>query len=274
MSGTGKILHFILLFVFCAFLKQVQAGWIFTGKYIDPDGKTIMQRYFFQGDYVKFERYNLIYTLNMKTGALILVDPENLVYYQGTLDNYIGELKKSKQKKLEVLLRDIPAGEQEEYSRLYNKQISAVGQPPVPVSDPVTFSPMNDSLRVGKYLAQKYQVNIKGLKAEEIWIAPGLKISASFDWSHFLSLVYILEPWNTSIRYMISGPFMELLQKGYPVRRIVQLGGFRSEFQVNRIEEKEIPEYEFYTPALCKAISLDKWIEHVPSAEPQYDDYE
>ncbi len=275
MIGKNRIIRFLLFFAFCILAGEVHAGWILTGRYIDQDGKTIMQRYYFQGDNVKFERFNLIYSLNLKTGSLVLVDPENLVFYQGTLDDYIAGLKNDKQKNLDILLRDIPREQQEEYKRLYNNQISSIGRPLSAVTDSVSCARMNDTLKVGGYHTEKYQVILKGQKVEETWIAIGLNISTLTDWNRYLSVVNILEPWNTAtLGYMLSSPYQQLLQKGYPVRRIMIQGGYRSEFQVNKIEEKEVPEYEFYTPALCRQISLEKWIERSRKAEPQYDDYE
>jgi hypothetical protein len=57
-----------------------KAGWVITGRYIDREGKTIFKRYFIQDNDVKVEQFNLIYSINLKTESIILVDPENLVF--------------------------------------------------------------------------------------------------------------------------------------------------------------------------------------------------
>ncbi len=274
MKNNISAKRIILLSFILVSFSLARAGWIFTGKYIDADGKTIMQRIFIQDNYVKVEQYNLIYTINLNTGALILVDPENLVYYQGTMEGYILGLRKLKNKQLEKLLIEIPMEQQPEYKRLYLGQIAAIGQKVIPVTDSVRYTLQPDTLKIGGYRTEKYLVTLNGRKMEETWIAPGLDIKKEFDWTKFLQYESILVPENKTIKYMITGSFNQLLERGYPLRRIIIQGGYRTEYQVNRIDAQKVPDYEFFTPALCREVTLEKWIDRNTATEPKYDDYE
>jgi hypothetical protein len=260
--------------LFLSLSHSLSAGWILTGKFIDQDGKTIMQRMYIQDFNVKFEQYNIIYTLNLKTNSIILVDPVNLVYYKGTIDAYIEGEKRMKTNQLQSLLKEIPAAEQETWKSICNQQINCIGMPIPLLRDSISVERMNDTLKVFGKPTAKFLVSIDKRRAEETWISPSLDISTQFDWQKYLYLLSVLEPGTASFTYMISPPFQELLSKGFPVRRIMVVNGYRNEIQVNRLEEKKIPDYEFYTPALCKELSIEQWLGRNKAQETMEDDYE
>jgi len=267
--ATG-FLFLILLFG----AQNMKAGWILTGRFIDQDGKTIMQRYFIQDFKVKFEQYNIIYTFDLKTNSVILVDPVNLVFYQGTLDSYILGLKQIKNHQLQSLIKEIPENQKAQVQAEYSSIVERIGKPLTPSADSINIVQVIDSLRVFGKATEKYQVTLNNRRTEETWISAYLDVSRHFSWEKYLYLLSVVEPENASLKYMITAPYLQLLSKGFPVRRIMVVGGYRNEYQVNRMEEKTIEEYEFYTPSSCKELTLDQWINRNIEKEPTYDDYE
>jgi hypothetical protein len=190
------------------------------------------------------------------------------------MQSYAEGLRMMKKKQLETLMKDIPAGKQEEYRRQYETEIAAAGKPATPVPDSLIYTLLKDTLKIGGYRTEKYLVMLGGRKLEETWVAPSLNVTTQLDWKVFLSCLAALEPTNPLMKYMLTDSYIALLKKGYPVRRIIVQGGYRSEIQVNKIEEKNIPAFEFYTPDLCKQVSIEKWVSRKSAAEPAYDDYE
>ena len=264
----------ILAIIILLCTQKIMAGWILTGRWIDQDGKTIMQRFFIQDFKVKFEQYNIIYTFNLKTNSIILVDPVDLVYYKGTIESYIQGLKQMKTRQLQKLLREIPDDQKAACQKEYSVKIERIGRPIVPVTDTINIVRLNDSLKVFGKTTEKYQVSLNNRRTEETWISPSLDITRQFNWEKYLYLISVMEPGNTTLNYMVTEQYRQLLAKGFPVRRIMTAGGYRNEFQVNRMEEKKIPDYEFYTPSLCRELTFEQWIDRNKDKEIQYDDYE
>jgi hypothetical protein len=267
-----KRLFFIIIVLLSA--QSLKAGWIITGKFIDQEGRTIMQRYFIQDFKVKFEQYNIIYTFNLKTNSLILVDPVNMIYCQGTIESYIRGLKQQKNRQLENLIKDIPEIQKAEAREAYADQINRIGSPINLVIDSINIVRSDDSLVVFDNLTEKYLVSLNKRRTEETWISPALNINSEFNWDKYLYFLSVLEPENSSLKYMATKSYRQLLDKGFPVRRIMVVSGYKNEYQFSQLDEKKIPEYEFYTPSNCKELSIDEWLNRNRENEMKDDDYE
>jgi len=269
-----KISQRILLLLSGIFIfSQAQAGWILTGRYIDREGRTILQRLFIQDNKVRFEQFDAIYTLDLNTGTIILVDPVKLVYHQSTIAAFISDYQAYKKAQLQQLLKSVP-GDQQEQVRLDSEAgISRFGDYPL-FSDSLLLSQVEDTLKAVGLPTEKYLVSMNKLKMEEIWIAPGLDVRQHIDWKKYFHYMSVVAPEIYIPLYCFSGSFLELLNNGYPVRRIMIQSGFRTEQQVNRREEKVIPDYEFGPPDLCKKVGFTEWINRLPGKNTENDDYE
>lgn len=263
-----------LTLAFLTFIPGLHAGWVLTGRYIDREGKTILQRWFIQDYQVKFEQYDLIYTFNLKTGAIVLVDPVNLVYYRGTVDSYIQGLRDLKMKRLETLLQEIPEKERESARAAYMEEIEKIGAPVIPISDTMAITEVHDTLKAVGKPTTRYQVSVNGRKLEDCWISPLLDVSGQFSWDKYFYLLSVIDPSNVKLRYMSTNGYLDLLSKGFPVRRIVLEDGYKTEYQINREEQKDIPGYEFGVPDLCKELDLENWLNRNIAKDTEYDDYE
>ncbi len=268
----------ILLFTFLVVILlpfQSYAGWLITGRIIDREGNTIMKRYFIQNDEIKVEQYNLIYSCNLKTENIILVDPENLIYVKTNLKAYKAKVKELKLKRLNELLSLIPESQRTEYEKIYKVQMDQEVNLPEYKGDSLTIKATGDTVKLVGHKALKCIVSENGRKREELFYTNEVDISADLNMNVFLNYVYLLEPEDKTVVYRISDTYSDLVKNGLVLRRFIFEDGYRSEWQVNNIEEKNIAGYEFGIPDLCKEVTLDKWLtKEKDSDDKYYDDYE
>jgi hypothetical protein len=267
-----------LLFTFflALFLPfQSNAGWLITGRFIDREGNTIMKRYFIQNSEVKVERYNLIYTCNLKTENIIIVDPVNLVFVKTNLKDYSDKMKQIKLQRLSELLALIPEGQRNDYEKAYKAQVEDAVILPLYDGDSLAIKQLADTVKFLQHQTLKFAVSENGRKKEEFFFTNEVDISVDLNMNSFLRYVYLLEPEDKTIRYLNSESYLDLVKNGLVLRRFIFEDGYRSEWQVNQIEQKKIPEYEFGTPELCKELTLDKWLVRQKETDDKYyDDYE
>lgn len=251
-----------------------QAGWEITGRIIDREGNTILKRYFIQGNIIKVEKYNLIYICNLNTESIILVDPENLVFTKTSLNDYRAKIREIKTNKIKELLEIIPEGQKKEYESLYKKKTEEEIILPA-YNDSLTIRKLNDTIKLLGFHTSKFNILFEGRKLEEFFFTTEVDVSNDFDIRIFLQYVYLLEPEDFTIKYMFSDTYLETIKNGLVTRRFIFNEGYRTEWQVNKIDNKNIPAYEFGEPDLCKEITLDKWLtRRNQNDEIKYDDYE
>ncbi|MBK7174286.1 MAG: hypothetical protein IPH84_13860 [Bacteroidales bacterium] len=271
---TSRRLYLTILMLGMLLIYQpLTAGWVLTGRYIDQEGKVILQRWFIQDQKVKFEQYDIIYTIDFLTGEIILVDPDLLLYYKSTITDYISDFQLYKMNKLSVLEKEVPVTEQKALDS-YKAAIEAFGSPIADCRDSISIREVTDSLKVFGAETDKYMIMVNGLKTEEIWISPFLNVNSEFSWKLYMYYLSLIEASEPKPAYVFSDEYFALLDKGFPIRRIMIRDGYKTETQVNQEEKKEIPAYEFFTPDLCKKVNLKQWLERKQSMRNEYDDYE
>lgn len=254
---------------------QLLAGWKITGRYIDKDGNTIFKRYFIQDNVVKVERYNLIYTCNLKTQSIIIVDPVKLVFVKTNMNAYSQKMREIKLKRLNELLLLIPDNQKAEYEKQYKTQIEEEINLSAGKTDSISISQSKDSSNLLGYSAVKYVISQKKLKKEEFFFTDKVDISSDLDFTTFLQYVYLLEPEDKTTRYLATEQNIDLVKKGMVLRRFIYNSGYRDEWQVNKIDHENIPDYEFGEPDLCKELTLDKFLNRQNTEdEKYYDDFE
>lgn len=267
--------YFLLAAFICLLIPLYSyAGWIITGRFVNSEGKTIMRRYFLQGNQIKFEQYNQIYSYNISTGRLILVDPENLLFTKTTIDEYRNKLLSQSMLRLSAALEEIPADLKPIYETSFRNQARAKIFLTPYQGDSLVIAPMNDTSKLLGLNAYKYLVSLKGRKKEELFFTPDKNCFSEIDVLKLLELNYVLFPEDESVFYVSSQPYNDLVHGGLVLRRFIFQDGNRMEWQVSKIEEKDIPEYEFGVPSLCKELTLDKWLQKSAETENYYDDYE
>lgn len=264
-----------IILLIASFPLLSKAGWEITGRFIDRDGNTIMKRYFIQDNIIKVEKYNLIYTCNLNTGSIILVDPENLLFTKTDLNSYILKIRENNKNKISEILSDVPQEQKAEFEKIYNYKAEKKINLPEYNSDSLILRQLPDTTKLLGYRTEKFAIYENGRKLEEFFLTNEINISKDLDLAKFLKYIYLLEPEDHTIRYMASEKFLKSVCNGLVTRRFIFEEGFRSEWQVNKIEQKNIPAYEFGKPDLCKEVSLEKWIGRRDQVNDKfYDDYE
>ena len=276
-TNPENMKSFALAAVLCFLLPfHLSAGWIITGKIVDREGRTIMKRYFIEGNDVKVERYNLIYSVNLTTENIILVDPVKLVFVRTNLHAYTEKMRQIKAKRLDKLLVLVPEDQKASIGKQNQLQIEQDIDLNKMIVDSLEINQLPDTTKLLEYRAVKFSVEKTGLPMEDVFFTKEVDISSELDMKALLKFMYILEPEDKTIGYMAAKPYLETFKKGLVLRRFIYEDGYRSEWQVNLIEHKAIPFYEFVTPDKCKELTLDKWVEthSEPESNNDYDDYE
>jgi hypothetical protein len=270
-----KYLIRIAFFLMLILPFQSHAGWLINGRFIDREGNTIMKRYFIEDNVIKVEQYNLLYICNLKTESIIIVDPVNLVYTKTSLSAYIAKMRQIKMNRLNDLLALIPADQKKNYEDRYRAQAEQDIILPAFNDDSLQITKLPDSVKLLGYPTLKFNIYDTGRKKEEFFMTPEVNISADLDMKTFLKYVYLLEPDDHTVKYMTSAKYLETVKNGFVTRRFMFEDGYRTEWQVNKIDKKDIPAYEFGAPDLCKEVTLDKWLNRKSNVdENYYDDYE
>ncbi len=269
--------YIILIAIFALVLRPlyVIAGWEITGRIIDREGNTILKRYFIQDSEIKVEKYDLIYSCNLKTESIIIVDPINLVFVKTTLKAYQSKLLEIKLNKISELLEFIPDDQKKKYESLYKAKAEQEIVLHDFINDSLIIRQLADTVKLMGYDALKFNITSDGRKLEEFFFTSEVNISKDINMGLFLQYAYLLEPEDFTIKYMVSKKYLETVKDGLVIRRFMFQDGYRTEWQVNKIDNKNIPAYEFGEPDLCKEISLDKWLtRRNQNEEIYYDDYE
>ena len=257
-----------------AFSVHSFAGWLLTGKNIDSEGNAIPIRFFIEKGKIKIEQPAYIAQFDMKTQRIILTDPVKLTYYQGSLKEYMDGVREFKSKELKLASASMPADQANDYNKSCSDQIEHFFDIPKIVDGSVKVSKTEEVFKMLGWQTEIYTVSLNGLLKEKVYIAPGMKTGEGFDWHLYFRFLKAAGLEEQSLIYMNTPEYLNLLNVGFPVRKMVFESGVQSEFQINRYEEKNIPDYEFYTPSLCRELSITAWLQQATAEEAIYDDYE
>jgi hypothetical protein len=261
----------LLLVTFCV---HSYAGWLLTGKNIDSEGKAVPMRIFIEHHRIKIEQPEYIAQFDMKTRRVVLVDPVKLTFYQGSLSEYMDGVKVFKRKALKEATSQMDINQANTYSQTYLNQIDHFFDIPGVAAGSMTIKKTNVVFKMVGWQTEKYEISLEGVLKEQVWIAPGMQAGEGFDWKLYFMFLKTAGLEDQSLSYMNTPEYLDLLSTGFPLRKMVIVNGTQTEFQVNRLEEKTIPDYEFYTPSLCKELTIDAWLKQKVTNEDVSDDYE
>jgi hypothetical protein len=270
-----QILRIIPFFTLMALLHgNAIAGWQVTCKIVSNEGSVITETLFIEQGKIKIELPDIIATFDLKSGSLILADPVNFVYYQGSMTEYTDGLKTFRLAALlesDKGLTEKPAagskfGDSAQIENYYNDLKIPAGILGVVKTETES--------EIAGYRTTKYNILLNGILKEEVWIAPEIQLGEEFVWSIFLNFLKTTGIEDMAPAYLNSPEYFDLLNSGFPLRRIIIANGIRTETQVSRIKEKTISGYEFETPSLSKKLSIAGWLGQQINTGEDYDDYE
>jgi hypothetical protein len=200
-------------------------------------------------------------------------DQENQVYWSGTVDAYIQEVKIFQQaaddlarEQMEAAMKEMPPEQRKTMEgplqQKRNANVSSPSQPPAK-RPAVEVKPTAETTTIAGHQATKIMVYADGQPYQEVWLVKGLSLQADLDMKRLRSLQAQLT--QAIMAHISSGQAVEedpayeqLLEQGYPIK-IVELGEGgepESVTEVVRLDKRDIPEREFQVPEGYRRIDL------------------
>ena len=270
-----KLLRCITLISVLLIPFSLSAGWVITGVITQQDGTKIDKRYFIEKNIVKVEQYNLIYTCNLLTGSIILVDPENMVFTRTTLNDYIAKIRADKLKALAHVVSIVPENEKARSEAQLKKELEKSLNLATNDGRSIEIMSLQANGKIAGYDISNFQVIDEGNLKENFSVTYVENLKGDLDMSKFLLYQYLLEPDDKTFSYITAEKYRKIADKGIVLQREIFDPILIRKWKVEKVEKKTVPAYEFGTPALCKEITLSKWlVRNNKEDQSKYDDYE
>jgi Domain of unknown function (DUF4412) len=213
------------------------------------------------------------FIMDFTKNLFIATDQENRVYWSGTVDEYIQEVKTFQQAandlaqgQMEEAMKEMPPDQRQAMEELLQQMRSSnTSQPSKPTAKrpQVKIEQTTETMTIAGHKATKTMVYADGKPYQEMWLAKGLTMKADLDLKRLRSLQTKLTQ-----AIMTDGPsrqpveedpaYAQLLEQGYPIK-IVELGEDgepESVAEVVRVDKRDIPEREFQVPEGYRRINL------------------
>jgi Domain of unknown function (DUF4412) len=213
------------------------------------------------------------FIMDFTKNLFIAADQENRVYWSGTVDEYIQEVKTFQQAandlaqgQMEEAMKEMPPDQRRAMEELLQQMRSAnTSQPSKPTAKrpQVKIEQTAETMTIAGHKATKTMVYADGKPYQEMWLAKGLTMKADLDLKRLRSLQTKLTQaimTDGSSRQLVEEEpaYAQLLEQGYPVK-IVELGEDgepESVAEVVRVDKRDIPEREFQVPEGYRRINL------------------
>jgi hypothetical protein len=216
------------------------------------------------------------FMMDFAKNLFIATDQEKRVYWSGTVDTYLQEVKTFQQATNELAraqmieaMKEMPVDQRKTMEDLLQQMPSAnASSPAVPVArkPAVTIEPTAETATLADYHTSKIMVYADGKPYQEVWLAASLTLKADLDLKRLRALQAQLTQaimGNIPSRQSVEEDhvYTQLLEQGYPIK-IVELGeGGEAESvtEVVRIDERDISEREFQAPEGYRRIDLHEF---------------
>ena len=213
------------------------------------------------------------FIMDFAKNRFIATDPENRLYWSGTIDAYVHEVRTFQQaandlarEQMEAAMKDMPPDHRKSMEDLLQQRQKAhVSSPSQPIAKrpTVKIEPTAETATIAGYHATRIMVYADGKPYQEVWLAKGLTLKTELDFKRLRGLQAQLT--QAIMADIPSGPAVEedpayeqLLEQGYPIK-IVELGEGgepESVTEVVRLDKRDIPEREFQVPEGYRRIDL------------------
>ncbi len=268
-----KLIGFLLVFILSA-QAFANDGWVVRGRCNARGNVTYLQRYFIDGNKVKFEQYNFIYSCDLSSGKLILIDIDSMLCAVTTINEY--EEKNTKIYEdflLNSFLKfwdsfadnDIDTANA---SVIIDNKFSPISE------DSITITRINDGMKLLGHNVSEYEVRVNNKRVERFFHTYEVACFNSVDLNALNNLENLIHPTDYSFHYTATQKYTDFKKNGLIIRRFLYVDDFVEEYQVNWYENTDIPAFHYEVPWQCKVISLDKWFELFHPTNRKYDDYE
>jgi Domain of unknown function (DUF4412) len=213
------------------------------------------------------------FIMDFAKSLFIATDEENRVYWSGTVDDYIQQVKSFQQaandlarQQMEEAMKEMPPDQRKGMEDLLQQMRRANASPPSPSDTKrpaVKVEPTAETAMIAAYKATKIMVYADGKPYQEVWLAKGLTMKADLDMKRLRGLqtkltqaVMVDIPSRQAVEE--DPAYEQLLEQGYPLK-IVELGEGgepESVTEVVRLDKRDIPEREFQVPEGYRRIDL------------------
>jgi Domain of unknown function (DUF4412) len=213
------------------------------------------------------------FIVDFAKNQFIAADQESRVYWSGTVDAYVQEVKIFQQaandlaaKQMEEAMREMPPDQRKSMEDLLQQMRSpnASSSPQPAAKRPaVKVEPTLETTTIAGHQATKIMVYADGKPYQEVWLAKGLTLKADLDLKRLrgiqAQLTQAIMPHTPSQQPVEEDPaYEQILEQGYPIK-IVELGEGgepESVTEVVRLDKRDIPEREFQVPEGYRRIDL------------------
>jgi hypothetical protein len=213
------------------------------------------------------------FIMDFAKNLFIAIDQENRVYWSGTVDAYVQEVKAFQQasndlarEQMEEAMKEMPPDQRKSAEDLLQQMRSSnASSPSQPAAKrpTVKVEPTTETATIAGQQAKKIMVYADGKPYQEVWLAKGLTLKADLDLKRLRGLQAQLTqaimadiPNRQAVEE--DPAYEQLLEQGYPIK-IVELGEGgepESVTEVVRLDKRDIPDREFQVPEGYRRIDL------------------
>lgn len=213
------------------------------------------------------------FIMDFAKNLFIATDQENRVYWSGTVDAYVQEVKTFQQasndlarEQMEEAMKEMPPDQRKSVEDLLHQMRSSNASSPSQPADKrpaVKIEPTTETATIAGQQATKIMVYADGKPYQEVWLAKGLTLKADLDLKRLRGLQAQLTqaimadiPNRQAVEE--DPAYEQLLEQGYPIK-IVELGEGgepESVTEVVRLNKRDIPDREFQVPEGYRRIDL------------------
>jgi hypothetical protein len=213
------------------------------------------------------------FIMDFAKNLFIATDQESRVYWSGTVDAYVQEVKSFQQaanelarQQMEEAVKEMPPHQRKSVEdllqRMRNANVSSAS-PPAAKRPVVHVEATAETATIAGQVATKTLVSADGKPYQEVWLAKGFTLKGDLDLKRLrgvqAQLTQAIMAGLHSRQAVEEDPAYErVLEQGYPMK-IVEFGEGgepESVTEVVRLEKRDIPEHEFQVPEGYRHIDL------------------
>jgi Domain of unknown function (DUF4412) len=253
------------------------AGWIIEQvEYANLGAEGTSTRQYIAKNRLKTVGEANTFIMDFAKNLFIATDQETRVYWSGTVDEYVREVKSFQQaandlarEQMEEAMKEMPPDQRKAMEDLLQQMRSANASSPSPPAakrPAVKVESTAETAMLAGHKATKNMVYADGKPYQEVWLAKGLTTKADLDLKRLRGLqtkltqaIMIDLPSRQAVEE--DPAYEQLLEQGYPLK-IVELGEGgepESVTEVVRIDKRDIPDREFQVPEGYRRIDLHEF---------------
>jgi hypothetical protein len=239
-----------------------QAGWVSqwtniatkpNGERMDPQSSSMA----IAGGRVRLEQSESITLVDYNTGKFTVMNPAKQVFWSGTIDEYVLETAQSRTTAMQKSLGDAGAGK--------NAQLS--GTPALPKVDPAKLPPLSIlktdvTEKIAGSDTLKYDVRVDGDLFQELWVAPGVDVSADLNVDKYLALQRKMSAGmmgksaNQYNALYLNEDYRKLIEKAFVLKMITHHIAGQFERTATSVRQTDVAAKEFEVPDTYRRVRL------------------